>query len=265
MVRPKKYNKKPTGLELIQDSKNKDLVKWWFLEYLNGTEVMQKINPEKYKRYINSYGEIERYSNAVGGKKKRKVAKSSGNMNKITEAFKIWNESGYLESKEFPRENRKKHESKNVSRYRLNLNFFFDYLDPERKKLTPKQKEFMEKKFSIWRSKEKLFLERKKKLLNEDKDLIKYLEILWQQEIYRYLTHPYQLCPHEISEYLNWLLLAKALYNEFMLKIVKENLLHQFYDIPTMKFKNLKEAKSEDDKKNLKEIEEFLDIYDMIE
>ena len=134
MVRPKKYFAKPTAIDLIRDPKNKEIVEWWFLEYLNQPDLTKKLNPEKYKQYKGSYKEIKRNFGSVGGKKIRKEVKSSGNSNKMSELFKTLKEKNYFFEKTFSIKNRKKHSPKEKKKYLLNSEFFLDFAKKELEK-----------------------------------------------------------------------------------------------------------------------------------
>lgn len=118
-------------MDTISTAENR-IAKEFFLDFTTGAEVSRKLYPNSFK----------------GSRlPKRK------NVGIVSNFFKKWSESGFIDSKKASIEkiskNGKKFQSE-TAMYRLNLNFFYTYLDKklEKYKLTQKEKKFLDFLFS---------------------------------------------------------------------------------------------------------------------
>ena len=89
------------GLDLIEADKNKELVKYMFLDFHNQPSLLKKLNPKRYKKYKEILKKLK-------GKRKEINFRGSGNSNKISEAFQLWEYCGFLIWREEKEEEKEK-------------------------------------------------------------------------------------------------------------------------------------------------------------
>lgn len=141
------------GLKLINADKNKNLVRYLFLESLNQPALLRKINSKQYQKYQSNL-------KSVKGQKNSRNFKGGGNNNRISDAFKAWGKADFFDTNTKEEKRKGKGGSEYnypVKRYKLNMNPFFEHLNkklPKNKKLTEGEREFIKFIFSFNESRE---------------------------------------------------------------------------------------------------------------
>jgi hypothetical protein len=135
------------GLRLISVDKNRELVKYLFLEFHNGPSLLGKLSPERHEKYEASLKK-------VSGNRNKNYFRGSGNSNKIVEGFKSWKKCNFLEISESKEPRKGKgggtYDYKGKL-YRLNLNPFFE---SSNKKFTEGEKDLINFIFTFKESRE---------------------------------------------------------------------------------------------------------------
>ncbi|MCK5624226.1 hypothetical protein KAI04_00095 [Candidatus Pacearchaeota archaeon] len=147
-------DKKITGQNLIVANKNKEIVEHLFTNYHSRSEIYAKIDPKGYDQYKKSLIIRDIQGGIKPKPRKAKHYSKTPINNKIVEAFKIFYAEGFLIQQK-PIQYRKqpsktgKLYSYPIKRYKLNPNFFFDYVKKELKGNYFTKKEILEIRFYL--------------------------------------------------------------------------------------------------------------------
>lgn len=159
------------ALDLIRAEKNRIIVERWFKEYCNQTDLFEWEDNKRFNEYKKSYDIINvkhKYEKKIG---KKKTFMKRGNSNKISDAYKLFMKCGFLDKKSIEQE--RLNGIWEISKYRLNMNFYFEYIKRSRRIDLPQQwREFLIKEIDDYRNPFEL------PITDSKQDLFEYIDYI---------------------------------------------------------------------------------------